>query len=112
MLRQRARSPRAGPRASRDVEPALYAREDLAVTAWQREMLGALRDEKAIAITFVDGPHLDKWHITVTDSKRTHRVAEDRYSVTAKVGIVRAALEAPAPDAAPRPRKSRAAKAA
>lgn len=77
-----------GLRTERDVEPALYASRDLAVAAFQREALTALRERAPAAITFVDGPHVDKWNVTVMDSRGTHRVAEQRWSVTAKIGLI------------------------
>lgn len=77
-----------GIRASRDVEPALYASRDLAIAAFQRETLTALRERKPAAIHFVDGPHVDKWNITVMDSRGTQRVAEQRWSVTAQIRLI------------------------
>lgn len=76
-----------GIRADRDVEPALWASANLAVTAWLREAREALRERGATLIRLVDGPHLDKWNMTVTDIRNTHRVAEPRWSVTAKLGL-------------------------
>jgi hypothetical protein len=78
-----------GPRASSDfVEPALYISRDLALAAFQREVLTALRERAPTAITFLDGPHVDNWNITVMDSRGTHRVSEQRFSVTAKIGLI------------------------
>jgi len=77
-----------GLRIDRDIEPALYASRELAVTAWQRETIEILRERGAIACALKDGPHLDKWHITVMDSKGTQRTAEPRWSVTAKIGLI------------------------
>lgn len=77
-----------GLRSSRDVEPALYATRDLAVANWHRETMALLGERNAVAVSFLDGPHLDKWHITVMDRNGTHRVAEPRWSVTAKVGLI------------------------
>lgn len=77
-----------GMRADRDVEPALYISRELAITAFQREALAALRDRAPVAIVLVDGPHVDKWNITVMDSRGTQRVAEQRFSVTAKIGLI------------------------
>jgi hypothetical protein len=58
-------------------------------------MLALLKAEKATGFSVIDGPHLDKWRITVADGGYTHRIAEDRYSVTARVGIVRAVVADP-----------------
>lgn len=77
-----------GPRTDRDVEPALYASRELATTNFEREALTALRECAPASIVLVDGPHVDKWNITVMDSRGTHRVAEQRWSVTAKIGLI------------------------
>jgi hypothetical protein len=77
-----------GLRVERDVEPALYASRNLAVANFQREALAILRERAPAAIAFVDGPHIDKWHITVADSRGTQRVAEARFSVTATIGLI------------------------
>lgn len=69
-------------------EPALYASRELAVAAFRREALDVLRARCPRAAAFVDGPHLDKWQITKADSRNTHRVAADRFSVTARIGLV------------------------
>jgi hypothetical protein len=75
-------------RADRDVEPALYASRELAVANWHRETLAALRERAPQSIVLVDGPHLDKWHITVMDRTGTHRSAEPRWSVTSRIGLI------------------------
>jgi hypothetical protein len=85
-----------GARTDRDVEPALYASRALAAANFQREALAALRGHKPAAIIFVDGPHLDNWHMTVMDSKGTQRMAEQRYSMSAKIGLVHESAAAPA----------------
>lgn len=77
-----------GPRLAPDSEPALYVSRELAVAAWQREVLTALRERKPEAIVFSDGPHLDKWHITIMDRSGTQRVAEPRWSVTCVIGLI------------------------
>lgn len=85
-----------GLRTAPDVEPALYASRELAVAAFHRETLSILRAKAPAAIALLDGPHLDKWNITVMDRAGTHRVAEPRWSVTARIGIVaRPAAAAP-----------------
>jgi hypothetical protein len=78
-----------GVRAERDVEPALLASSAMAIKSWQRAVIDYAEDEGASAIVLRDGPHLDKWQITVTDRNGTHRVAESRWSVTAKIGVLR-----------------------
>lgn len=77
-----------GKRTDRDVEPALFASRELAIEAWHREMMAALAVSAPAAIRFTDGPHVDKWNITVMDRRGTHRVSEPRWSVTARVGLI------------------------
>lgn len=77
-----------GKRTDRDVEPALFASRELAIEGWHREMVAALAEYSPIAIKFTDGPHVDKWNITVMDRRGTHRVSEPRWSVTARVGLI------------------------
>lgn len=78
-----------GERANRrDPEPALWSSPELAVSAWMREAMTFLGEQKPTAIVLVDGPHLDKWHMTVTDAKNTHRITEPRWSVTSTIGLV------------------------
>ncbi len=73
-----------GPKAKHsDPEPALFVRSDDAVKAWLREMRDVLNVGREYKIT--NGPHLDKWMITVADKNGNHRVSEPRWSVTAKV---------------------------
>lgn len=73
--------------------PALYGTKDMAIAKWRVEMLGVLSNaKKSRAYKFLDGPHLEKFQITIAMNRHgIHRVAEDRYSVTAKVGIAKAA---------------------
>lgn len=80
----------------RDPEPVLCITADMAIKMWHHEILALLEKEKAIGFSVLDGPHLDKWHITVADGKYTHRIAEDRFSVTARIGVISEAKEAAA----------------
>lgn len=78
-----------------DPEPALYISQELAVKEWLQEMrdfLSIYKTEKT-SWKITSGPHLDKWMITVTNKSGQHRVAEPRWSVTAKVWIETATLE-------------------
>ena len=74
-------------------EPALYLNSDSAIKAWLVEARliidGQMVTEgrHTMGYKLIDGPHLDKWHITVTDKSHQQRVAEDRYSVTATLGF-------------------------
>jgi len=74
-----------------DSAPALYLMSAVAITAWQDAVAAMLRARKPKHWYVADGPHLDKWFMTAMDEKRTHRVAEERYSVTATIGLVTAA---------------------
>jgi hypothetical protein len=103
-------------KSTRDPEPALYLTSDAAIVAWRDHVLELLKTEKATGFSVIDGPHLDKWRITVADGKYTHRIAEDRYSVTARIGIIREAVpavesvvETLVPDL-PKPKPAKAAK--
>jgi hypothetical protein len=101
---------------AREPEPALYITSDAAIRAWRDQVLALLKADKAAGFSVIDGPHLDKWRITVADGKYTHRIAEDRYSVTARIGIVREAAPAVEPviesvvPEVPKPKPARAAK--
>jgi len=71
-----------------DPEPALYVSAEAALAAWLREVQTFLREQKPRRWRLVDGPHLDKWLITVMDVKQMHRVGEPRWSVQATIGVV------------------------
>lgn len=68
-------------------EPALWASPELACEAFKTYALAFLRAKNAAGIRVLDGPHLDKWQITVTDAKNTHRIGEPRWSVTCKIAV-------------------------
>lgn len=82
-------------KSTRDPEPALYLTSEAAIAAWRDHVLALLTAEKATGFSVIDGPHLDKWRITVADGSYTQRIAEDRYSVTARIGVVRAVVADP-----------------
>ena len=77
-----------GPRKDKKVEPVLCGSQSLAVSLWWRAMQDHLQGKSAWRIT--DGPHLDKWLITIMDAKGTQRVSEPRWSVTARVATGKA----------------------
>jgi hypothetical protein len=54
---------------ARDPEPALYLTSDAAIRAWRDQVLALLKADKAAGFSVIDGPHLDKWRITVADGK-------------------------------------------
>jgi hypothetical protein len=88
----------------------------LAIRAWRDQVLALLKADKASGFSVLDGPDLDKWRITIADVGYTHRIAEDRYSVTARIGIMHEAVPviepivgAAAPDL-PKPKPAKAAK--
>ena len=85
---------------------ALFFTRDAAVNAWLDHARRVLRSAKAASIRFDDGPHLDTWHITVMDSKRTHRTAGERYSVTARIAVAaKPDIEAIVADVKPMPKR-------
>jgi hypothetical protein len=73
-----------------DTPPALCLTEDTALEVWLASAQKALRGfDHPIRWQILDGPHLDKWFITVEDSKNTQRLADKRYSVVATIGVSR-----------------------
>jgi len=75
-------------------EPAFWASDKLACEAFRDQALAFLKAKNAVGHRMLDGPHLDKWQITVTDAKHTHRIAEPRWSVTCKIAIFTEAAQA------------------
>ena len=71
-----------------DPVPALYATRELAVAAWTNTMLDMIEDHKPGAISFIDGPHIDKHLMTNQTERGTQRTVEDRFSVVANVGLI------------------------
>ena len=69
-----------------DDVPALFSTKDQAVQAWLQSIFETIEpDPFSPRFRFVDGPHLDVYHITVTDSHHSHRIVQERYSVNSKV---------------------------
>lgn len=71
-----------------DPLPALYATRELAIAAWCETVSDLIAEHEPVAITFTDGPHLDKHLMTNQSLRNLQRDVEDRFSVTACVGIV------------------------
>lgn len=67
--------------------PALYATRELAIAAWCNTMLDAVQDHEPDGVLFIDGPHLDKHIMTNQTERGAQRTVEDRFSVTATVGL-------------------------
>lgn len=89
-----------------DESPVLCRDRAVAIRLWfettmaeVREKMGAPNDGESVTPYFrrpwriIDGPHCDKWRITIQDERCTHRIAADRYSVICTIGL------AGAPDA-------------
>lgn len=65
--------------------PALYANEELAIEAWRDAM--AKVSDKTKRIVWVDAPRVEAFRITIADRGQTHRVADDRYTVTCRFAL-------------------------
>jgi hypothetical protein len=71
-----------------DPEPALFIEREPAIIAWRDEVATWLRTQKPSAWHIVDnGIHCDKFFITVMDERKTQRLAEDRFSVSATIAV-------------------------
>lgn len=66
--------------------PALCASREIAVALWLPAVQAFLRERKPAVWCLADGPHLDKFFITMMGPAGAHRTAGERYSVTAKIG--------------------------
>lgn len=73
-----------------DPLPALYATRELAIAAWCETVAALIEEHEPHAISFADGPHLDKHLMTNQSQRNLQRTVEDRFSVTACVGIIHA----------------------
>lgn len=70
-----------------DKMPALYASEHLALTEFVSSARALLSNASAKDVKFLDGPHLDRYNMTVETPRRQHRIAEPRWAVQAKIGV-------------------------
>jgi hypothetical protein len=71
-----------------DPVPGLFASRELAIDAWIDSMMVALGDLEGLeSFSFVDGPHCDTHVMTNQTVRLQQRVVENRYSVTASVGL-------------------------
>lgn len=76
-----------------DPVPGLFVSRELAIEAWCDSMLLALGDiDHLEAFSFVDGPHCDKHLMTNQTIRNLQRTCEDRFSVTATVGLFTATV--------------------
>lgn len=69
--------------------PLLCASRELAIATWLTAMRKVLREQKPSAWQIVDGPHIDKFFMTMMDERKTQRTAAERYCVSARIGIIR-----------------------
>lgn len=72
-----------------DPVPALFINKALAQIAYDHALAQCLKRLGTKLFRTVEPPVFDKWQITVMDSKGMHRVAEPRWSVTAKIAVIR-----------------------
>ncbi len=76
-----------------DAVPALCQSREIAVELWLHSMQQLLRDQilqngEIIGGWFmVEGPHLDKYHMTMMDDRRLQRIAGDRFCAVGKIGV-------------------------
>ncbi len=69
-----------------DDVPALFNTKEMAVKEWLRSVFETINpDPFSPRFRFVDGPFMDVYHITVTDSHFSHRIVQERYSVNSKI---------------------------
>lgn len=96
-----------------DESPVLCRERATAIRLWFETIMAELRDKMGPMIgpndqpsttlarhrwRITDGPHCDKWRITIQDERCTHRIAADRYCVICTVGLAGASLD---PEAQP-----------
>lgn len=69
-------------------EPAaLYATEELAMSAWLRQFDWVKGQQDCNALIWVEKPYVDCYRITLGDSYGTYRVVRDRYVVRGEVAF-------------------------
>lgn len=76
----------------KDPLPALYANHDLAVEAWMNSFkshIGHISEHDTLYIRWIEKPIMDRYQITVQDTKDMHRLVNDRFSVYSKFAMVR-----------------------
>lgn len=92
-----------------DESPVLCRDRAVAIKLWFDTAMAEMRDKfftesdmsgerKPLRWRITDGPHCDKWRITIQDERCTHRIAADRYSVICTIGLAGAASD---PEAQP-----------
>ena len=67
---------------------ALWATKELAAAAYQRELSAFLASSEAADWRVVNEPIADKFHMTIRDDSGGHRMASQRWSVTATIGTI------------------------
>lgn len=71
--------------------PVLCATRELAIASWLTSMRRFLRENTPASWQIVDGPHIDKFFMTMMDERKTQRIAAERYCVSARIGFTRKA---------------------
>jgi hypothetical protein len=68
--------------------PVLCTDIEMAVRLWR---MGAAEyaesQPRGTRFKWIDKPTLDRWQITITDAKVTHRLVSDRYAVFARIAV-------------------------
>lgn len=67
--------------------PLLCASRELAIAAWFAAMRHFLSERQFATWRIIDGPHIDKFFMTMMDEKKNHRIAGARYCVSARIGV-------------------------
>jgi len=78
-----------GERVDKAPAPVLCISKELAHEFYKRSLAAFLVDPEITHWWVIEPPIADKWNMTATDAKGTHRVAEQRWSVSAKIGVLK-----------------------
>lgn len=70
-----------------DPAPGLFLTKEQAIRAWYHAARDHLTEQRPSAWRIDGDITIDKWRITIADSMNTHRIANDRYSVSASIGV-------------------------
>jgi hypothetical protein len=66
--------------------------KELATAYYKLALAAFLADPEITHWWYVEAPIADHWNMTSTTKDGTHRIAEMRWSVTAKIGVLREAM--------------------
>jgi hypothetical protein len=68
--------------------PALCDSTELAVALWQRAARDYAKSQDGAEFKWIEPPTIDRWMITITDARVTHRLTSDRYVVFARIAVM------------------------